>query len=479
MSNDQIAFMRINQKIKDLYNRVAVGSAASFIFNGRVNDPTAFKNLENTLTSVGKKTYGLFTSFMTMIHLLTKNNSYLVSQMAVYTGNNLAFYLEMQFQEFITMAANSSTQKAWEEKNYIDNRAHYIQFTVGGSKDMKQTALTNAQLKVMSFDGKDYIYSGVKASMNVLNRSDEEKMYSNFMIYLPNYHSYIVRYPDYFQMCSLSLFKLYNPFAGFENQYSMYRPECTKWACLLTFKTIEGESYIVLYDTKFEWMRDLAEPNFREIFGKHFNLSDPMDCFREKKNISFNLADIPAKYTIYPLQVLRVENLQLVAFDKAYRNQLDDDELAASLFYSNKTKAQLTVNRHLKVTMTNLYVSSDYIDAKVSELYGVTLHLKLAILPFYEYDYVKYYLFMLACLLAAAVHKFCAYRALKKQEAQRITEVEDEVTKQHIDTARRKTTRKKTDLHLHDQTVELPEDAQHESDTTQTNFKADDEESRT
>lgn len=439
LSSEAIAFIRINQKNRDLLNRMAVGGSVSFLFNDNFQNPTQFLYFNRMIGKVGKKVYDMYSGFMTMIHYFQQNNSYLVTQMAIYTGNNIAFILEVQFLQFLKLAPRNWTDKIFETETFLagSNIQENIRFTFSGSKDMKQAALANAYLKVLAFDNKDYIFTGIKENIDELNKPNEEPIFSNFLAYFPNYHSFIFRFRNYFKMCSLEIYKLFNPFAGFENTYHNQRPDCRGWACIVTFRALNGINFAILYDMKYEWIRERNRSNFAEIF----NSTQNFECDKiPDPQINFNLTSIGLNYTIYPLQVLRIDNLQHIVFDKDYSNEDDPDEFMAIVFYKNTTSAQLIVNRKLKVVMKNLYVSSNFIEAKVTQLYGVSQEMQLIIVPFYEVDYYKYYVFMLGCLILAGIYKACAYLSLKKQEDQRIKDFEDEFRKDNSRlTFRRKT----------------------------------------
>ena len=441
VNSDKIAFIRINQKSQDLYNRRSVGSSSTLVFNEKYNNPKFFDRFQSTLRQVGKKIYGMFTDYLSIVHFMEKQNSYMVTQISLATGNLLAFYLQVQFMEGLNMT-DPGENAAHTEFPEVPNTSHNIRFSINGSQDMKQTALANANLRVLSFSNQDYLYKGNKSNFNNLNLPNEEPLTYTFMVYLPNYHSYIVRYTNYFHKCSISLFKLYNPFASFENDYTQTKPECRQWACILIFKSKEDQYFVILYDMKHEWIKMQQEPNFKKIFNKTL-IEKNLTCDHDASSISFNIDLIGEEYTIYPLHIMRVENLQLIKLERGYMKDSDPDEMSATLFYQNTTSAQLIVNRNLKVTMKNLYVSSNYIDARINELYGVNLRLKLIVLPFYEYDYYKYYLFMVVCLAAAFVYKACAYFSLKKQENDRLKDFEQEFERDESHKHHRRITRKK------------------------------------
>lgn len=427
LNSDAIAFVRINQKTYDLYNRKTVSGSATFVFNSRFQDVQMFDYFNNMLSQVGKRMYRMYTDFMTMVHYFERTKLYMVTQLAINCGHHLAFFLEVIFIEMVKSDLIGSTVVSEEKhsKSTLLSQSQFMQFTFSGSKEMKQTALVNANLKVLPFDNQDYIVKTGDGQVEWPDNARQHPIYSTFLVYFPNHHSFVYRYKNFFQKCQTSLYKLFNPFAGFENTYPQMQAECLKWACIIVFKSGDQSTYVVLYDMRYEWIRQQPESNFAKIF----NASHPFECDLETKT-SFNLDLVGAEYTIYPLHIMRVDNLQLLEFDKKFKNPDDPEELMATVFYKNKTLGRVLVNRNLKVVMRSLYVSSNFIDAEVRELYGVSLKLKLTVLPFYEYDYFKYYAFMVVCMSIAAVYKLCALFALKKQEDERIKDFDDEFDKE-------------------------------------------------
>jgi hypothetical protein len=422
MNSDAIAFLRINQKTYDLYNRKTVSGSATFVFNSRCHDLQSFNFFNSTLSQVGKRMYRMYTDFLTIVHYFEKTKSYKVTQLAINCGHHLAFFLEVLFIEMVKAELICSITAAQEEVSRpVFTKTQFIQFTFSGSKEMKQTALVNANLKALSFDNKEYIVKTGDGKIEWPENAGQHPIYSTFLLYFPNHHSFLYRYKNFFQKCQLSVFKLFNPFAGFENNFMNLRAECLKWACLTVFRSADDINYLVLYDMRYEWIRQQPDSNFARIF----NGSQPFQCDVDTK-VSFNLDSVGPEYTIYPLHIMRVENLQMLKFDKKFKNEDDPDELAATVFYRNRTIARVLVNRNLKVIMRSLYVSSYFIDAEIRQLYGATLKLKLTVLPFYEYDYYKYYAFMVSCMLVAAIYKLCALCALKRQQDERIKDFDEE-----------------------------------------------------
>ena len=189
-------------------------------------------------------------------------------------------------------------------------------------------------------------------------------MYSNHLLYLPNYHSYIIRFENYFKRCNLTLYRLYNPFAGLISSYNLRRPVCYKWCCILPVR-FRDDFYMMVYEMQHEKIRKDNIKNFNEIF----NITD---CNVRPVTNFLNLDMIPDKYTIYPLAVNKVKLAENLFFMTEYVSTNDLEELQLLVFNTDRTISLLHLNRNLRIQMKNPYVSSQFVDIKITKLFGVT-----------------------------------------------------------------------------------------------------------
>ena len=423
-SVNDISFVRLTHRIRDLRHRRSVGGSNFVKFDEQGQGSGNF-NRQSLGLKLVSTIYGLFTDYLTVVHKLTNKNysAYLIHEVSMAAGNQLVIYIRVENIKLVYFD-NS------KEIETFPPPGSNMQFTVSGNKEIKETALSNGNVRVLAYSASDYTYDDKILFINLTAKSlnyngTGAPINMTLFLNLPNYHSYLIRMHNEFTRCNSIIFRLFNPFSGLDNQYFQNKPQCMNWACVVISKPDGNLYYLMVYDMEEERLKTVPNmTNFKEIFK-----DDTSDCnLTQNESIAYNLDEIGDKYTLYPLQILGIENVQLISFDKSYKRESDPEELALLVFYRNTSYSQVLVNRNLRVTMHNLYISSNYIKMKIARLQGVNQWINVNVLTFAEFDYYKYYLFIGFCLFAAMVYCICTLRTLAKNEQMRVKDVDFELS---------------------------------------------------
>jgi hypothetical protein len=379
-----VYFLKFTQKIKDQSHRKSIGISNYFIYSSTNSSLANFTDKKDWVMQLIFATNGLFTDNDVTVHYITKRGIYLMSSLTVSAGNLIAFQLLMDMRHAYN---ESNITQQYDDGNYTGVWSHHMTFVLRGSLEMRNLALTDIYIKTIVFD---------KAELIVEGELDEDVIY-NYLVYLPNYHSYFMRYFGFFQRCRIIIHKLFNPFAGLDNEYKHEKPNCHLWACITVHK-FGSSFYLILYDMKFEKIRAMKrESNFVDTL----KLDKSIQCDITYK-LQIDLDNLEEKYFIYPIQIFNMTDIETIRFNQTY---FQNQTLQLFVFHSSTSSVTtIHVHRNLTIQMENIYISSKFIHLKVSSVYGIEKQVTFSISDFKEASYAKYWIAILLIIAVACVY---------------------------------------------------------------------------
>ncbi len=379
-----VYFLKFTQKIKDQSHRKSIGISNYFIYSSVDSRQANFTDKRNWIMQLVFATNGLFTDNDVTVHYISKKRLYLMSSLTVSAGNLIAFQLLMDMRHAYY---ESNIAQQYDEGNYTNVYTHHMTFILRGSLEMRNLALTDMFIKSIVFD---------KAELIVESEDDEDVIY-NYLLYLPNYHSYFFRYFGFFQRCRIIIHKLFNPFAALDNEFRHEKPNCHLWACV-TIHKFGSRYYLILYDMKFEKIREMKK---KTNFVETLKLNSSVPCHITYRP-QIDLDNIEEKYFIYPIQILNMTDIETVRFNLTFFQNS-----TLQLFVFHKTSSSVTtinICRNLTIELENIYISSKFIQLKVSSIYGHEKSIQFSINNFKEDSYAKYWIAILLIIAIACIY---------------------------------------------------------------------------
>lgn len=307
---------------------------------------------------------------------------------------------------------------------------------VEASTEVRRVIFNKASIIDLRFNKEDAISKDIAAVKDDTNSTSdfytEDTLFQRFcLIHFPSYHSYLYRYQRNTDLKHVSLLKLENPFAEIENKHWDNKPVCHKWACLIT-STFENKSFVRVYDMRYETLSNRTKPaNFKEIFtntstyGTNGNNEDVLSSVNDTINIDL----IPAEYTIHPIQVINVTNLQLIRFDESKDN---NDTLTVLIFVKPNAMRIYNLNRKSRLVSKNLYFTSAYVDLKAVSSYNMEIKYRFHVEKYTEDDFYKYIIKLVIIGAIASTLTFLYFRYLKKEQARIEQEDSQEVEMKNL-----------------------------------------------
>ena len=406
-----VFFIKLTQKIKDQAHRKSIGISNYYIYSP-TNSTKAMETPQEQYTMhLLFGTNGLFTDNDFMVHYISNLKIYLLSSLTVSAGNLIAFQLLIDMRLAFNESLVTDVYSGKGRWNYTNTFSHNLGFTIRGSLEVKNQALRDIYIQALLFDGKD---NDVDTGPN----EDHSKIVFNYLVYLPNYHTYYLRFYGFFQRCLISVYKLYNPFAGLDNEHHSEKPACHLWACVFVH-TFGGKSFLTLYDMRYEKIR---KDNLRN-FNESFDVKENITCEEVLEQNTLDLDNIPEKYFLHPLQVFNISDLQLISFNKKYRNEKDEEELQLFVFHRSSTMTTMLVNRNMKISIDNLYLSSSFLKVKIDRLYARREEYNFNIKSFKEDSYLKYWVYIVVSIILGLVYVICGHFEMSNVSRNTLEEV--------------------------------------------------------
>lgn len=398
-----VYFVQLSTIVSDDFNRKGIGRSLLYVYTGNVLETdkvfshTRFRELlvsdiqQADQSIVGKYNLSSGTFFVT------------VNSIAV--GN----YKQLKFSQRITMEVKDSnrTDPAVSVITAVmradRTREKFVRFSTPDYSRVKEEIFAHVQLLPLLFDSRELFF----------NSSDFADDYISTLIYLPNYHSFIIRFSGVFHPCNSSIYRLWNVFQGMMNEYITQTPACHFWACATVYQK-GSKSFVSLYDLDFESIRQQPIGNFQEVFRTE---NSSVNCSATPDAAVFDLTMVPQNYTRYPMQILNLTNVERVQFDitkspyiytkhninETFSEDTSDYTLRLLVFFKDGAVSEFQVGRSLRIRMNSPSVSSEYLSVQVTQPNMAETSFKVWI-PSYlmsKYRIIPVCLYLAAVVLAA------------------------------------------------------------------------------
>ena len=279
-------------------------------------------------------------------------------------------------------------------------------FKFNGTTEVANTILTNGHIIGLIFDSKE---------QTIIN---ETSIYSNVLIYLPSYHSYYFRLFSDKSICSTSIYVFHNPFAGIVNQNNAVEPACRLWACVF-LSSYGSESYITLYHIDYEKIRT-RPANFKQIFEGKEGVPRDM-CSKLQGETILNIDTVPNSLKMYPIQILKLDDVKAIHFDKSQAKITSSEQLYLFAFKTSGEVVKIVIEKYMRVETFNPYLSSTKIDMEVVRLHSKRQTLTINILSTKESNYYKYWVFIALLVTGGAVYSVISYFKIMRMQLERET----------------------------------------------------------
>ena len=407
--------------IVDEKNVKGVANTYYYIYSCNIDQKNSFEFCNSPFTPKSDQIYGFDSKLTdTTVGLsliqptlpLIDEVSYHASGINLNVGNLVHFQISQEAY-LIAPVSDPSRSKRYGIFNSV------LVFGVNTTVEIKKLIFNKAVIHDVVFNSTDY--------ENVTNAT-----YKRFaLLTFPNYHSYLIRYRTFVKN-ETTFFKMYNIFAELENTFHDNRPVCHKWACCQVSK-FENRYFIRVYDMMPERMytANYSASNFEDVFGKDDHASG-LFVNKEDSFPFFLLEKIPDKYTMYPIEVYNITDMQLMEFDTLYNNSKRPDQLRLIVVSNPNKITALNINRRLRVTTNNLYFTSKYAEVSIRKAYSIMSKLRFDFKNYKEPDFYKYFIHLAIILVVSVVFLFIYFKRLNEMVEEEERKAEDAIQRSYI-----------------------------------------------
>ena len=400
-----VHFIQLSTVVTDDFNRKGIGRSLLYVYTGNVLETDQVYSHTRLRELIISDIQQADQCFVGKYNL--SSGTFFVTVNSVAVGN----YKQLKFSQRITMEVKDSNRTD-PSRSTISGvirgeraKEKFIRFTTPDYSRVKEEIFGHIQLLPLQFDFRELYF----------NSSDFTDDYINTLIYLPNYHSFIVRFSGVFHPCNSSIYRLWNVFQGMMNEYITQTPTCHFWACATVYQK-GSKSFVSLYDMDFESIRQQPIGNFQEVF-KTENTS--VNCSAPPDAAVFDLTMVPQNYTRYPMQILNLTNVERVQFDTTkspyiytkhnindtFSEDTSDYTLRLLVFLKDGAVSEFQVSRSLRIRMNSPSVSSEYLSVHVTQPNMAETSFKVWV-PSYlmkKYRIIPVCLYLAAVVLAAGM----------------------------------------------------------------------------